>query len=380
LLLPAGVIHSGLYQPYYFVTEATVSPFLRFLLYRLLSIPVTLLIVSLILYGTAMLFTPEQRASLYLPKSLPSNLTEEDLQRLTRLIIRRYHLNAPFPVQYSLWLGNLLRGQWGYSPVMRDDVLDALISRTPATAELTLYSLLFFVPLGLVSGVIAGWKKGRGPDNRFRLLAFIATSIPPFILAILLLTIFYIGLYWFPPERISTANSLLIRSSNFHTYTGLITLDGLLNGRPDITLDALRHLVLPVLTLSLLHWATLGRVTRAAMIEELQKDYIIAARARGIPERKVVWQHSFRNTFAPALTSATLSAAALVTGIYVVEIIFNFHGVSEIIVRSMEFIPDAPAALGFSIYSVMVVLVLMFALDIVQAAIDPRLREGLLGR
>ena len=170
-------------------------------------------------------------------------------------------------------------------------------------------------------------------------------------------------------------NWLFCQSDQFRQYTSLLTIDGLLNGRPDISLDALSHLVMPVFTLAIAHWATLGRVTRATMIEELHQDYVVAAKARGVSERRIIWRHTLRNAIGPALTSSLLSAASLVTGVFVVEIIFNFHGISAIAVRSMEFIPDAPAALGFAIYSVIVVLILMGILDLIQSILDPRIRE-----
>ncbi len=255
-------------------------------------------------------------------------------------------------------------------------MLTGILKRTPATAELTLYSILVFIPLGLISGVVAGSRQNRAPDHRFRITAFIATSLPPFILALFLLAIFYVGLYWFGPERTSISIGFVVKSPEFRQYTGLLTIDGLLNGRPDVSLDALRHLVLPVFTLAIAHWATLGRVTRATMIEEMQKEYVVAAKARGIPERRIVWRHTLRNAIAPALTSSLLSAASLLTGVFVVEIIYNFHGISEIAVRSMQMTPDAPAALGFAIYSVIVVLILMFVLDVIQSSLDPRVREG----
>jgi len=303
-------------------------------------------------------------------------MTEEQYQQLIDKIIKHYHLNDPYPVQYYYWLTSLVQGNWGYSPTLQEDVLTGILRRTPATAELTIYSILLFIPLGLVSGVIAGSKQNNGADHRFRLTAFIATSLPPFILALFLLAIFYVSLRWFGPERTSLQTSFLIRSDEFRQYTGLLTIDGLLNGRPDVSLDALKHLVLPVFTLAIAQWATLGRVTRATMIEELQKEYVVAAKARGIPQRGIIWRHTLRNAIAPALTSSLLSAALLLTGVFVVEIIYNFHGISEVAVRSMEFTPDAPAALGFAIYSVIVVLIMMFILDIIQSALDPRIREA----
>lgn len=347
----------------------------RTLLLRLVSIIVTLLIVTALLYATVMFTPAETRATLYLPKRLPSRMTDEQYQKLIDNIIERYHLGDPYPVQYTYWLGNLVKGEWGYSPTQQKDVLTALIEKTPVTAELTLYSILFFIPLGLISGVIAGSKKNKLSDHGFRLTAYIATTLPSFILALLLLSFFYVDLYWFAPSRVSQSINLVIKSDQFRQITGLLTIDGLLNGRPDVTADAFRHLAMPVFTLAIVHWATLGRVTRAEMIEELDQDYVVAARARGIPEGRITWRHTLRNAIAPAITSSLLSATSLLTGVFVVEILYGFHGVSDIAVNSMAFTPDAPAALGFALYSVVVVLLLMVILDLIQSFVDPRGRE-----
>ena len=352
-----------------------MPPLLRYLIRRLVSIPLTLLIVTAVLYGVVMMTPAETRATLYMPRNTGPRMTEEQYQAMLERMIEKYHLNDPYPVQYYYWLGNLLQGNWGYSPTLQQDVLTGILQRTPATYELTLYSILVFIPLGLVSGVISASRQHGLSDRSFRLAAFVATSLPPFILAMILIATFYINLHWFGLGRTSTAFGQVVSSEGFKTYTGLLTLDGLLNKRPDISLDALRHLVMPVFTLAIAHWATLGRVTRATMIEELQKDYVIAARAHGIPGKKIIWRHTLRNAFTPALTSSLLSAAALLTGVYVVEIIFNINGISALAVGSMAFVPDAPAAMGFAIYSVLAVLVLMAVLDLIQALLDPRLRE-----
>jgi peptide/nickel transport system permease protein len=334
----------------------------------------TLFITTALLYATVMLTPPEKRAELYLSKG-KGHQTEEQMQKTIDRIIEKYQLNAPFPIQYYNWVSNLLKGNWGYSPILGEDVLPALITRTPVTAELTLYAVLTFIPLGLISGVIAGSRKRSLTDRSFRLIAYIASSLPPLILALVLMAFFYVGLRWFSPERAGTAAWMAFTAADFHQYTGFITIDGLPNGRPDVTLDALRHLVMPVITLGFAHWATLGRVTRVRMIEELQEDYVIAAKARGLKWRRIVWHHVLRNVVPPSVTSSILSAASLVTGVFVVEIIFNFHGVSELALAGMQFIPDAPVALGFTIYSVLVVLTLMTILDVIQSIVDPRSRE-----
>jgi peptide/nickel transport system permease protein len=353
-----------------------MPPFIQFLVRRLIAIPVTLIIITMLLYAGVMLTPPEARLSLYYQPNA-TRVTEEQLKHMIENGIHKYHLDDPFLVQYAYWVKSLLQGTWGYSPTLNDDVLPALLVRTPATAELTLYSVLVFIPLGLVSGVLAGWKQRRAFDNTFRFMAFVATSFPPFILALIFLSLFYVNLHWFAPGRIDMAYRFQITDSTYRTFTGLFTIDSLLNGRLDIFINALRHLAMPVFTLSMYHWATLGRITRATIISERHKEYIIAAQARGLTEKQVIWKHAFWNTLAPSFTSIALSAASLVTGVFIVEIIYNIHGVSDMVVRSMLGIADAQAALGFALYSVIIVLLLMFVLDVMQAIFDPRLREDL---
>ncbi len=353
-----------------------MKPFLTFLTRRLLAIPVSFIIITMILFAGIMITPVETRANLYFPPT-NAHLTEEQIQRILDNIIIKYHLNDPYPVQYVYWLKSLFENQWGFSPMMNGNVLPALLQRTPATAELTLYSLLFFIPLGLVSGVAAGWRQHSLSDNTFRFFAFIATSFPPFILAILFLAIFYVKMGWFAPGRLDMMLSVDITSPNFHSYTGMLTIDSLLNGRMDIFISAVRHLVMPVFTLSLFHWATLGRITRSTIGLERHKEYITAAKSRGLTDQRVLWKHVFWNTISPSFTSMALSAASLITGVFVVEIIYNIRGVSDVMVQSMQMVPDAAAALGFSIYCILIVMLLMFVLDILQAIFDPRIREDI---
>ena len=352
-----------------------MSSFLKFLIRRLIFMALTFIVITAVLYGVMMLAPPEARAALYLPRGGQSS----SLNQLNT-IIQEYGLDDPYPVQYTRWLVNIVQGDWGWSPALRDYVLHALLRRTPVTAELTLWSVLLFIPLGIVSGAVAAWQRGRIVDHSFRVSAFIATSIPPFVLGLMLLAIFYVGLRWFPMGRLSLPNDLLVKSPAFKTCTGLLTIDGLLNSRPDISVDALRHLVLPVFTLSLTHWATLGRVTRAAMFEEMGKDYITTARGKGLSQRKTVWRHALHNAMLPALSSSALSAASLVTGVFVVEVIFSLPGVSEPLGASTVYygilMPDIPATMGFAVYGVLLVLPLMLILDVIQSFIDPRVRGG----
>ena len=351
-----------------------MPPLLKFLIHRLLFAAVSLILITFVLYAGSNIMPLEARAALYMSNS-KRELTEEQRQRLIDVIIQSHRLEDPLVVQYVSWLGTLASGSWGYSPVLHGNVLPSLLRRTPVTLEIALFSLLLMVPLGFSSGLIAGWQPYRRFDKFFRSLAYVATSNPPFILSIVMLSVFYVSLGWFFPGRLDTATSIEISRETFIQYTGMLTLDSLLNGRLDIFLSYLRHLTMPIFTLSLYHWATLGRVTRVTVIAEKSKAYLMAARARGVSSRKLLWHHAARAILAPSLTTIGLAAANIVTGIFVVEIIFDLNGVSEVIVLAMRDIPDAAATMGFAIYSVVMVLGLMVGIDLLQAFLDPRVRE-----
>jgi ABC-type dipeptide/oligopeptide/nickel transport system permease component len=359
-----------------------MSPVIVFLARRLLFVPITLLVITAVLYASTMLVPPERRAFLYLPpKTDPYDVSPES--PLIQSVIEQYHLRDPFPVQYLGWLGRLLQGDWGWSFGAKQPVLPYLLARTPVTMELLLYSTLLFVPIGLLTGVLAAARRGRRTDHGVQLAAFVGTSIPVFVMAIIMLSLFYVGLHWFPMDRISDATKADMRQMNFQYHTGLLTIDGLFNGRPDITLEALHHLALPALVLAVAQWATLSRITRTSVLEEIDQDYITVAHAKGLKGRQVVWSHATRNALVPILTVSALSAAALVANLYLVEALFNFHGVSDIFLlttaqASSSFRTFDPApALGLAVYTVVLVLSIMLVLDVLQVLVNPHLRERL---
>jgi ABC-type dipeptide/oligopeptide/nickel transport system permease component len=358
-----------------------MPPVITFLLRRLLFVPITLLVITAVLYAIVMLVPPERRAYLYLPpKANPEEVLPDS--PLIQGLIEKYHLRDPFPVQYLGWLGRLLQGNWGWSFAAKREVLPFLLIRTPVTLELLLYSTLLFIPAGLLTGVLAATRRGRGTDHGVQLAAFVGTSIPAFVMAIIMMSLFYVRLHWFPLDRISDATGVAMRQLNFQYYTGMLTIDSLLNGRPDIALEALHHLALPALVLAVAQWATLSRITRTSVLEEIDRDYVTVAHAKGLKGRHVIWGHATRNALVPILTASALSAAALVSNLYLVEVLFNFHGVSDIFLittaQASQFGTFDPApALGLAVYTVVLVLIIMLALDIVQALVNPMLGERL---
>jgi peptide/nickel transport system permease protein len=150
-----------------------------------------------------------------------------------------------------------------------------------------------------------------------------------------------------------------------------------LNGRLDVTWDAIRHLILPVISLGLLNWAVLARIARVSTMEEFHKEHIIAAKARGIPENRLVNKHILRNIISPSLTSSALGATTLFTGAIVIEHTFSLKGISSLM-ESINAIPDVTSVMGFAVFCILCVLGIMFILDVVQAIVDPRIRDGVL--
>jgi len=345
---------------------------LTFLLRKAIFYTLSFFLITAIVYGFIVASTtPLERASLYLPANT-KRMTPKQIEIKLNQSIKDYHLDAPFTTQYLIWLSNFMQGNWGYSPSLRVDVLQAITNRLPPTIELTLYSILLFLPIGLLSGLLSAGHKNNFQDLIFRFWASVATSIPTLILAILLIVFFSTNLRWFGPDRLSSSNLVLVNSEEFNFFTGLITIDGLLNDRPDLTWDALKHLVLPAITLALPQWAILTRLTRSGILVEIKKEYITMARGMGVSEWKLQRQYALKNVTPVLLSNSMLSVAMLLTNTYIVEEIFHYPGLSYLGLRTISEGLDSAIIMGFSVISIVLVLLLMFILDVLLYLFDRR--------
>jgi ABC-type dipeptide/oligopeptide/nickel transport system permease component len=353
-----------------------VFPFLRFIGSRFLAAVATFIIITAAIYAMSLIVPADDRARIYLSERF--RYAEADSIRIfLDNAISKYGLQDPFLVQYGRWLGQLVHGDWGFSPILHVDVYSAIATRSPATLELTLYSILVYIPIGLFAGTFIAWRQGRFVDRMVRFGAYVVSAIPPFVLGLMLIAIIYAQLGLLDLSRIGYAEKTVIQGNSFFPLTGFITFDSLFNLRFDILWEAIRHLLMPVATLAGLNLATLILITRASVTEELQKEYTLVAKGMGLRDWRILFNFALRNALIPALTHSALTAAQLVTGVYVVEAIFNWHGVSELITDSMgSGFPDIQLALGFSVYSIIVVLGIVFVLDLVQGLVDPRVRVG----
>ena len=255
-------------------------------------------------------------------------------------------------------------------------VTRAIWSFLPATIELAVFATPLIILGGIYLGKKAAAHKDKSIDHITRVGAIVGWSLPTFWLGLILLMIFY-GFFsgLLPPERLSTEMGILVHSEQFTRYTNINTLDAILNWNGQVFLDALRHLVLPVVTLTVVNVAFIMRLMRSSMLEALGKGYIVSARAKGLSENIVVNKHAGRNALIPVLTVSGYIFAAIVNGVVITETIFNYKGLGWFAWQSAVNL-DAPAVLAFALFNGILFVLTNLVVDILYAKIDPRIRLG----
>lgn len=345
---------------------------------RLLQLPVTVFGVSVLVFAMTQILSPVERSALYV-QAVPHN--EAAIER----IIRRYGLDDPFHVQYWRWLvgridletgervGGVLRGDFGFSRSGRRPVKDLILYRLPASFELAMWSVVPIISVGIWLGIVAAKNHNKLIDQAARVFSLIGWSFPTFVFALLVLMIFYAKLRWFPPGRLSDWANQVVLSAEFHRYTQLNTVDALLNLRMDIFWDALRHLFLPTVTLCYIQWAMLLRLTRSSMLEALRQDYMITARAKGLPEKTAVNRHALPNALIPVVTVGGMTVVGLISGVVITETIFNYPGMGKAAARAAQTL-DVMTVLGFVLLSSVLLIVANLVIDLLYGFLDPRVR------
>ncbi len=339
---------------------------INYIIRRLLILPLVLFGLSVLIFAMLMLLSPVERAALYVT-SVPRNPAA--LQQ----IIQKYGLDQPIYVQYGDWISNVLHGNLGWSKTAQMPLTSAIALFFPATFELALWSFLPIVIIGVWLGILAALHHDSFIDHVARIFSIIGYSFPTFVFGLLVLMIFYANLQWFPPGRLSDWAQLIVVSPGWHTFTGMYTFDALLNGRPDIFLDAIRHLFLPALTLAYVNWALLLRVARSSMLEVLEQDYIRTARAKGVRERMVIWRHALRIAMIPVTTISGLLLVGLLNGVVITETVFNYRGMGLFAANAaLNF--DAVSVLGIALLAGVLLVIANLAVDVLYHYIDPRIQ------
>ena len=349
-----------------------------YIIRRLLLVPVLIFGVTIIIFGMLQFLGPVERSALYV-RDFPKN--DKQIQGL----IRKYGLDRPIYEQYWRWLvgvkdpasgereGGILFGDFGYSRTASQPVIDIIKNRFPNTLDLALWAVFPMLSIGIWLGVQAAVHQNGWVDQVARVFSIVGTSFPTFVFGLLVLIIFYANLQWFPPGKMSDWVSQLMYSGEFTQYTKLLTIDALLNGRFDVFLDALRHMFLPVLTLSYINWATFVRVTRSSMLETLRMDYVTTARAKGLKENDVINQHARPNAMISITTLAGLRVAGLLGGVVITETVFNYPGIGKAAADAAQQL-DVVTVLGFAVFNGLVLILANLVVDILYGFIDPRVR------
>ncbi len=349
---------------------------------RLLIIPLLLFGVTVLIFIMISQLDANSRLALYLRDTPRSEAQAQTL-------IRKYGLDEPFFVQYTNWLfgretfdpttgtteisGGILRGDFGWSKTGSDTIANVIARRFPATIELTLWAIIPILGVGIWMGVTAAVNHNKLIDQILRMFAIVGYSFPSFVFGLLVLMLFYAKLQWFPPGNLSDWSKIVVSGSDFVRYTNMNTFDALLNGRLDIFFDALRHLVLPILTLSYINWALLLKITRSSMLESLRQDYVTTARAKGLKERAVINRHARPNAMIPVVTVSGALVVGLLNGVIITETIFSWPGIGSIAAQAAVQL-DVLTVLGFTLFNGLILLVANLVVDVMYAVVDPRVR------
>lgn len=264
----------------------------------------------------------------------------------------KYGLNDPLIVQYLRWLGLVLQGDWGESIQQRIPVLGLVLEKFKITLILTGAAALFAAVVGIAAGIVSAVKQNTWIDQVILIVSVFALSMPPYWLGLIAIFIFSVQLHWLP-------------TGGLHSFSGDKTL-----------LDLLQHLIMPAVVAGLTPAAIIARVTRSAMLEVMNLDFMTALRAKGLSERAVTLGHAFRNALPTVVSMTGLQVGYLILGAALfVEIIFSWPGLGLEIYKSVVG-RDMPMMLGLVLFSTCVFVVLNLIVDIIYRIINPRGREA----
>jgi peptide/nickel transport system permease protein len=312
----------------------------RYILRRLVFLLVTVLVTSIIVFA--------------ITQALPGDVARAVLGREAgpeqlEAFREQFGLNDPLPVQYINWLADFLRGDWGISLSTRSEILPLVLGRLRNSLMLASLTMFIGVPLSVLLGVLAGLNEDRLPDTLISLGSLAVVGLPEFVTGILLIEIFSRRLGWLP------ANSSIAPGATFR--------------------EALPMLILPAITATLVLVAYIARLTRAGVIEELKRPYVRTATLKGISKTAVVFKHVLRNALLPTVTVIAISFGWLISGLIVIENVFNYPGVGRLLVFAIDR-QDLPLLQAVTMVTVLGFALANLAADVLYAYLDPRIRLG----
>jgi peptide/nickel transport system permease protein len=279
--------------------------------------------------------------------------------------------NLPLYQQFFIYIKGILSGDFGNSVLTTNPVMVDIRRAFPATVELATLGTLIGAFVGVPLGVLAAVRRGSIVDQVVRVIGLIGYSVPIFWLALISLVIFYAQLRWVAfPGRID-----IVFEYTFTPITGFYLLDSAWQGQWDVFYDVFRHIILPASLLGYFSLAYISRMTRSFMLNELSQEYIVAVRAKGLSETRVIWGHALRNAAVPLVTVIALSYAGLLEGSVLTETVFSWPGIGLYITNSLQN-ADMNAVLGGTIAIGTVFIGINLLSDLLYRLLDPRTKVG----
>jgi len=336
----------------------------QFLLRRIFHSLFVVIGISMVIFVVARV-VPGDPARMSLGENAPIEVVEA--------LRKEMHLDRPIYIQHVYWFGGVLRGDFGKSLVSNRPVLDDIRETLPATLEIALFSGMLMVFFSIALGSLSAWYRDSLLDGVIRVLSYIFVAIPAFIVATLFVLVF--GYFWHVFPVIGRIGSADVPSS----ITGLFLVDSLLTGNFKAFGDALSHIILPGISVSLASTFQAARITRNSMVENMGKDYLAAERGYGIPESRLAFRFLLKPSIIPTVSVLGLSMANVIQSAFLVELIFNWPGIARYGLQAM-LNKDLNAISGVIVVTGLVFAIVNIIVDLINANLDPRIRlSGLKG-
>ena len=333
---------------------------LKYITKRLLYMATTLLGVSIITFVILRVIPGNPIVMM-----LPPQATQQDILELKA----QYGLDKPIPVQYVIWLKSVARGDFGVSIYMKQDVMELVMERLPATLELVSGATAIALILGIFIGTLSVMKKGTYVDKLGSLVAVLGLSIPDFLWG--LLFILFLGVFW----QVLPVSGRIASTYTIETLTGFFLVDSLIKLDFRGFSSALLHMILPAFSLALPLTAIVIRVIKSSLLEVVKEDYILLARVKGLSERVVVFIHALRNALIPTTTIVGVQFGFLMGGTVLVEIIYSWPGLGKLAVTAI-ITRDLPLIQGVVLVLAFIFVMVNLVVDLLYTFMNPKIRYG----
>jgi peptide/nickel transport system permease protein len=330
-------------------------------------------------------------------RSIPGDPCKAMLgEKASREVCERFNeengFNEPIPVQFGIYMGNMLRGDFGDSIRYSRPVTKILLERLPTTIELGLVALFFAILVGIPAGIISAIRRNSATDVTVMIAANTGVSMPVYWLGLMLAYVFALLLkdtpFWLPPSGRLSAGVTAVpfyevfqwevvegtaKYAFLEFFANMYIFNSIVSGDWEVLKDVIKHLLLPSIALSTIPLAIIARMTRSSMLEVLRQDYVRTARAKGLIERLVIMKHALRNALLPVVTIIGLQVGTLFAGAVLTETIFGFAGVGRMLFEAIT-ARDFPIVQAFTVVIAIGYVGANLLVDLSYAFIDPRIK------